>query len=167
MNHALHLALLGAAAGAAGTTALNALTYMDMATRGRPSSSTPETTVERLSQVAHVPIPGDEEARKNRVAGLGPLTGQLAGVGIGALLGLARAPGWRPAIGVSTAVATVGAMVGTSGPMPLLGVTDPRAGAPRGGGGGPGPPRPARGRAAGGRAGRGPPGGGGGGPGAG
>jgi len=47
-------------------------------------------------------------------------------VGIGALLGLARAAGWRPAIGVSTAVATVGARVGTSGPMTLLGVTDPR-----------------------------------------
>ena len=132
MNHALHLTLLGAAAGAAGTTALNALTYMDMTARGRPASSTPETTVERLSEVAHVPIPGDEETRDNRVAGLGPLTGQLAGVGIGALLGLARAAGWRPAIGVSTAVATVGAMVGTSGPMTLLGVTDP----------GPGPPRP-------------------------
>ncbi len=117
MNHALHLTLLGAAAGAAGTTALNALTYMDMTARGRPASSTPETTVERLSEVAHVPIPGDEETRENRVAGLGPLTGQLAGVGIGALLGLARAAGWRPAIGVSTAVA---------GPMTLLGVTDPR-----------------------------------------
>ncbi len=126
MDHALHLALLGAAAGAAGTTALNALTYVDMAARGRPASSTPETTVERLSEVAHVPIPGDEQTRENRVSGLGPLTGQLAGVGIGALLGLARAAGWRPAIGVSTAIATVGAMVGTSGPMTLLGVTDPR-----------------------------------------
>jgi len=126
VNHALHLTLLGAAAGAAGTTALNALTYVDMAARGRPASSAPETTVERLSEAAHLPIPGDEQTRKNRVSGLGPLTGQMAGVGIGAMLGLARAAGWRPAIGVSTAVATVGAMVGTSGPMTLLGVTDPR-----------------------------------------
>jgi hypothetical protein len=50
----------------------------------------------------------------------------MAGVGIGALLGLGRAAGWRPSLGVSTAVATVGAMVGTSGPMTLLGVTDTR-----------------------------------------
>ena len=126
MEHPLHLALLGAAAGAAGTTALNALTYVDMAARGRPASSTPETTVEKLSEVAHVPIPGNEETRENRVSGLGPLTGQLAGVGIGAALGLSRAAGWRPGFGVSTAVATVGAMVGTSGPMTLLGITDPR-----------------------------------------
>jgi hypothetical protein len=80
VDHALHLALLGAAAAAAGTTARNALTYVDMAARGRPASSTPETTVERLSEVAHVPIPGDEQTRENRVSGVGPLTGQLAGV---------------------------------------------------------------------------------------
>lgn len=126
MKDALHLALLGAAAGAAGTTALNMLTYVDMAARGRPASSSPETTVEKLSEAAHVPIPGDEDTRENRISGLGPLTGQLAGVGIGAALGLCRAAGWRPSFGVSTTVATLGAMVGTSGPMTVLGVTDPR-----------------------------------------
>jgi hypothetical protein len=126
VKHPLQMVLLGAAAGAAGTTALNMLTYVDMAARGRPASSTPETTVEKISEVTHVPIPGDEDTRENRISGLGPLTGQLAGVGIGALLGLTRAAGWRPGFGVSTVVATVGAMVGTSGPMTLLGVTDPR-----------------------------------------
>ncbi|MGI8537507.1 MAG: hypothetical protein ACR2K2_13710 [Mycobacteriales bacterium] len=45
MSHALHLTLLAAAAGAVGTTALNALTHVDMAARGHPASSTPETTV--------------------------------------------------------------------------------------------------------------------------
>jgi hypothetical protein len=126
VSNALHLALLGAAAGAAGTTALNALTYMDMAARGRPASSTPEKTVDKLSDITDVPIPGDEDTRENRVSGLGPLTGQLAGVGIGSALGLGRAAGWRPGLGVGTVVATLGAMVGTSGPMTLLGVTDPR-----------------------------------------
>ncbi|MGI8900330.1 MAG: hypothetical protein ACR2HA_05280 [Nocardioides sp.] len=33
--------LAGVAAGAAGTTALNAVTYLDMAIRGRGTSSTP------------------------------------------------------------------------------------------------------------------------------
>lgn len=84
MNKHRQLALLGAAAGAAGTTALNMLTYVDMAARSRPASSTPETTAEKLSEVAHVPISGDEETRENRIAGLGPLTGQLAGVGTSA-----------------------------------------------------------------------------------
>lgn len=122
----VRLALCGAAAGAAGTTALNAVTYIDMAVRGRPSSSTPEMTVETLSDKTHVPIPGDEDARQNRVSGLGPLSGLLAGVGTGALLGLARAAGWRPGTAAGTVAATAVAMVGTNGPMTLLGVTDPR-----------------------------------------
>jgi hypothetical protein len=126
MTSPLHLALLGAAAGAAGTTALNGVTYIDMAVRGRPSSSTPEKTVETLSEKGHVPIPGEGQEEENRVSGLGPLSGLLAGVGTGALLGLARAAGWRPRIAVSTAAATLGAMIGTNGPMTVLGVTDPR-----------------------------------------
>jgi hypothetical protein len=70
--------VIGAAAGAAGTTALNAVTYLDMAVRGRAASRTPENTVNKLASVAHVSIPGDDEARENRVAGLGPLTGLVA-----------------------------------------------------------------------------------------
>lgn len=123
---ALELTLLGAAAGAAGTTALNAVTYLDMAVRGRPSSSTPEDTVEALSDTVHLPVPGEGDAHDNRVAGLGPLTGIAAGVGVGALLGAARSAGWRPGVLTSTAAATLGALVGSNGPMTLLGVTDPR-----------------------------------------
>jgi len=126
VQDALRLAVLGAAAGAAGTTALNAVTYLDMAVRGRPSSSTPEDTVEALSERTHLPVPGEGEVHDNRVAGLGPLTGLLAGVGVGALLGLSRAAGWRPSVLLGTVAATVGALVGTNGPMTVLGVTDPR-----------------------------------------
>ncbi len=118
--------LLGAAAGAAGTTALNAVTYLDMAFRGRPSSSTPQDTVERLVKKAQLTIPGDHQARKNRVAGLGPLTGLAAGVGVGAVLGLARSGGLRPGLAASGVAATVGALIASNGPMTALGVTDPR-----------------------------------------
>jgi hypothetical protein len=118
--------LLGAAAGAAGTTALNAVTYLDMVARGRPASSTPEDTVEALSDVVHVPVPGEGDARESRVTALGALTGLVAGVGIGAVLGAARAAGWRPGVGVGSVAATLGALVGTNGPMTVLGVTDPR-----------------------------------------
>src|SRR3954449_3653424 len=75
--------LRGAAAGAAATTALNAVTYLDMTIRGRGASSTPEETVEKLAATAHVDIPGDAEHRQHRVQGLGPLTGLVAGVGVG------------------------------------------------------------------------------------
>ena len=96
MKDLTRLALLGAAAGAAGTTALKAVTYLDMAVRGRPSSSRPKDTVEKLSAVVHVRVPGDDDVRQNRIQGLGPLTGIAAGVGTGALLGLGRGCGWRP-----------------------------------------------------------------------
>ncbi|MBB3677706.1 hypothetical protein [Modestobacter versicolor] len=118
--------LRGAAAGAAGTTALNAVTYLDMAGRGRASSSTPEQTVEALAGKAHVQIPGDGETRQNRVQGLGPLTGIAAGLGIGVLAGLARAAGFRTSPLVGTALTTAGVLVGTNGPMTALGITDPR-----------------------------------------
>src|SRR3954466_6063820 len=136
--------LRGAAAGAAATTALNAVTYLDMAVRGRGSSSTPEDTVEALAEKAHVSIPGDEDTRQNRLQGLGPLTGLVAGVGVGVVTGLARAAGLPPqgpggppppparAAGlrsqwlVGTLLTTAGVVVAADGPMTALGVTDPR-----------------------------------------
>ncbi len=119
-------AVRGAAAGAAGTTALNAVTYLDMAVRGRPSSSTPERTVETLAEKAHLPIPGDGATRQNRVQGLGPLTGLVAGTGVGVLVGLARAAGLRSRPLVGTLLVTAGVLVSTNGPMTVLGITDPR-----------------------------------------
>src|SRR4051812_27977576 len=102
--------LRGAAAGAAGTTALNAVTYLDMTVRGRASSSTPERTVEALAGKVHLSIPGDQDKRQNRLQGLGPLTGIAAGIGIGVLAGLARAAGLRTQPLVGTALTTVGVL---------------------------------------------------------
>jgi len=118
--------LRGAAAGAAASTALNAVTYVDMAVRGRGTSSTPEQTVEKLADKAHVPIPGDDETRQNRVQGLGPLTGLTAGVGVGVVVGLVRASGFRSQPLVGTLLTTLGILVAANGPMTALGITDPR-----------------------------------------
>ena len=119
-------ALRGAAAGAAGTTALNAVTYLDMAVRGRPSSSTPGRTVEKLAQKAHVPIPGEGEVRQNRIEGLGALTGLVAGIGVGGLVGLARAAGFGSSPVAGTAGTTLVVLLAGNGPMTVLGITDPR-----------------------------------------
>ncbi|MGH3557461.1 MAG: hypothetical protein ACRDTK_08210 [Mycobacterium sp.] len=116
----------GAAAGAAGTTALNVITYLDMVIRGRPASATPERTVEALAKLVHLTIPGAGDTQANRISGLGALTGYAAGIGIGLILGLAYSLGWRPGWLVAAVVATAGALVGTNGPMMTLGVTDPR-----------------------------------------
>ena len=119
-------ALRGAAAGAAGTTALNAVSYLDMVVRGRAASSTPERTVEALAQKAHVQIPGDDEKRSNRVQGLGPITGLAAGVVVGVVVGLVRAAGYRSQPLVGTLLTTLGVLVVANGPMTVLGITDPR-----------------------------------------
>jgi hypothetical protein len=122
--------LQGAAAGAAGTTALNALTYLDMTLRGRPPSSTPERTVETMSGAVGVGIPGDDQTRPNRVQGLGALMGLATGVLVGAALGAAdEASGGvlhrLPASVLGAGVAT-SALVGANGPMALMGISDPR-----------------------------------------
>jgi hypothetical protein len=118
--------LSGAAAGAAGTTALNVITYLDIAVRGRPTSTTPERTVEAMAKLFGLTVPGTGDTLANRLLGLGALTGYAAGIGVGLVLGLAYALGWRPGLLVATLVASAIALIGTNGPMTVLGVTDPR-----------------------------------------
>jgi hypothetical protein len=117
--------LRGALAGAAGTTALNAVTYADMAWRARPASSTPQETVERVAAAAHLDVPGEGEDRDNRVSAIGSLTGLVTGIGVGSAYGLLTSrrmpPTWA---GVLVIAAT--ALVAANGPMAALGVTDPR-----------------------------------------
>jgi len=116
----------GAVAGAAGTTALNAVTFVDMAVRGRPASSTPEETVQRGADLVGVRIRGDRPHRDARRSGLGSLAGTVAGVGAGVALGVVRGgvlPGGRAG---TFAGAWALAMLVGNGPMTVLGVTDPR-----------------------------------------
>ena len=117
----------GAAAGAAGTTVLNAVTYLDMVLRGRAPSSTPQRTVEKSFARAGASFPGDPSKRANRVDALGALTGIGAGLGVGAVVGLLRALGYRSQPLVGTGLITAGVLVATNGPMTALGVTDPRS----------------------------------------
>ncbi|MFY1696684.1 MULTISPECIES: hypothetical protein [unclassified Solwaraspora] len=113
----------GLLAGAAGTSALNMVTYLDMVGRARPASSTPERSVGRLADTLHVDL-GDEQTASNRRAGLGPLLGYATGLGAAALYAVAgprRAPVWA-ATGLLAALA----MAGSDAPLTLLKVTDPR-----------------------------------------
>jgi uncharacterized membrane protein len=118
--------LRGAAAGAAGTTALNAVTYLDMALRGRPASDAPEQVVQRLAGKAGVDLPGGRTERANRVAGLGPLAGIAAGVGVGALAGVLRSAGVRLPTALGGPLLGVAAMAASDVPLGALGVSDPR-----------------------------------------
>jgi hypothetical protein len=113
--------LAGAAAGAAGTTALNAATYADMAVRARPSSDTPQQTVASLAEKADLKVTDD-----NRLTGLGSLSGIVTGVGVGAAFGLLRRLGVRLPLPVGALVTGLAAMAATDGSMAALKVTDPR-----------------------------------------
>lgn len=122
--------LRGALAGAAGTTALNAVTYLDMAVRGRGTSDTPERLVERAAGAAGVSIPGDGDERDNRLAGLGPLSGTAVGVVVGAVYGaLDRALARRGrAVPAPVEIAAIGAtaMALSDVPLTVLGISDAR-----------------------------------------
>ena len=121
--------LMGTAAGAVGTVALNVATYADMAIRGRPSSSVPAKMVGVLADKAGIPLSaggeGDDEKGQNRQSGLGALFGYVTGLGVGTAYGLLR-PHLR---GVPMPVAGVGvglaAMAASDIPIAALGVSDP------------------------------------------
>jgi hypothetical protein len=118
--------LAGAAAGAAGTAALNATTYLDMVWRGRGSSSAPEETVEALENRLPVTVPGEGDERDNRISGLGSLTGMVTGIGIGAAFGVLRRAGLRPPLAVTGTLIGLAAMASTDVSMTALRVSDPR-----------------------------------------
>jgi hypothetical protein len=112
-------------AGAAGTTALNAATYLDMGLRGRPASETPSQAVDKLAAQAGHPVRGEGEQHDNRLEGLGALSGIATGVGLGAAAGLlgpvlTRLPGPVAAALVGGAV-----MGATDGSLVKLGLADP------------------------------------------
>jgi hypothetical protein len=118
--------LVGVAAGAAGTTALNAVTYLDMAIRGRPASSAPETAVQTIGGKLGLEVPGDPDTKQHRTTGLGALLGIATGVGVGGVLGMVRAAGWRLPLSRSALVVSLAAMLGSDTPMVLLGISDAR-----------------------------------------
>ncbi|MCA1716038.1 MAG: hypothetical protein LC781_03975 [Actinobacteria bacterium] len=57
----LREALTGAAAGAVGTVALNAVTYADMALNGRPASSVPDTMAGTLAEKVGLDLSAEGE----------------------------------------------------------------------------------------------------------
>ncbi|GHE76171.1 MULTISPECIES: hypothetical protein [Streptomyces] len=116
----------GCAAGAAGTTALNAVTYADMALRGRPTSSVPEDVVDRITADTGHPVPGTGDLRENRLTGLGALSGIAVGVGAGAAVALVHRAGVRVPLWLGGPVTGALAMAASDLPIARTGVSDPR-----------------------------------------
>ncbi|GLW09936.1 hypothetical protein Misp01_50650 [Microtetraspora sp. NBRC 13810] len=117
--------LAGAVAGAAGTTVLNTITYLDMAVRGRPASVLPEQAAEKIAEGLHADL-GDERTAPPRNQGIGALMGLLSGVAVGAAYGLFRHAVRE--VSLPAAAGGLGAAAAVAGSAPLvgLGLTDPR-----------------------------------------
>jgi hypothetical protein len=115
-------ALRGALAGAAGTTALDVVTYLDMTVRNRPPSDVPEQAVDKLAGAVGVASLGD-----GRRAGLGALIGYASGLGIGTAYGALRSRvRWSPSLPLAGVALGLGAMAATDAPIVGLGLSDPR-----------------------------------------
>jgi hypothetical protein len=111
-------------AGAVGTTVLNAVTYLDMALRGRPASDLPARTVAAGLDLLDVEVPGRAGQRHNRDSALGAIAGITAGVGVGLAASLARAAGLRLSPLLGPLVTGAGTMAAADLPAAALGVTD-------------------------------------------
>lgn len=121
--------LLGVAAGAAGTVALNVVTYLDMTIRARSASSVPAKVVEAMAEQANVPLKTsgeDVETAQNRTTGAGALLGYAAGLGVGAAYGLLRPRLTAVPRLITGAGLGLAAMLASDLPATLLDVTNPR-----------------------------------------
>ncbi|SHG26002.1 hypothetical protein [Streptoalloteichus hindustanus] len=115
----------GLVAGAAGTVALNVLTYADMLVRARSASSVPEDVAGRLADQAGIRL-GDEQQATNRRSGAGALLGYVTGLGVGTLYGLIRCRCSGLPTLLAGPVLGATAMAASDVPSVALGVTNPR-----------------------------------------
>jgi uncharacterized membrane protein len=116
----------GLIAGAAGTAALHAATYLDMAVRGRPASTVPQQLVDAVAAAAGTKVPGRGATRDARRRGLGEVAGIANGLGLGVVFSLVRSAGVRMPFPVGAVVKGAVAMAATDVPIAALGVSDPR-----------------------------------------
>ncbi len=114
----------GLVAGAVGTTVINAVTWLDMAIRGRPPSELPQRTVDAALDVLGVDVPGSAAQRQHRNEALGALSGIGAGLGVGVAAATGRAVGLRLPGPLGAMVTGLGAMAMTDLSANALGATD-------------------------------------------
>lgn len=132
----LRTILMGAAAGAVGTAALNIVTYLDMVVRGRPSSDVPAKTAEKLATGAGLGLGSgtatgsqDDDRQQQveaRTSGLGALLGYAAGLGVGAVYGAVRPYLGDASVPLTSLALGSAAMAAGDLPSVLIGSTNPR-----------------------------------------
>lgn len=119
--------MAGLAGGAIGTEALNIVTYLDVAVRGRAQSETPAQAVEAIAGKAGIgALTKQDDTTANRRGGMGALLGYATGLSVGLGYGVVRPLiGWVPLPLRALAVGAA-AMAASDIPMTMLEVTDPK-----------------------------------------
>lgn len=123
----------GVMAGAVGSTALNMVTYADMALRGRTASSVPDDLVGAMADQAGLDLGADaqnakqaKETAENRKSGLGALLGYVTGLEVGAAYGALRPVLHEVPLPLLGTAAGITAMAASDVTSTAFGVTDPR-----------------------------------------
>lgn len=116
----------GVVAGTAGTVALNAVTYLDMLVRGRPSSQLPGVVAEQLAADVGLDLTGSGEDADNRREALGALAGMVTGVGVAVVCSTVFPRLGRRRLLLPATVVGGLAAVGANGPLVAKGLTDPK-----------------------------------------
>lgn len=119
--------LRGLAAGAAGTVALDAVGYLDMALRGRPASPVPGQIVDAVAGRIGRPVPGKGRAQESRRTALAALAGLGNGLGVGVLASAVRSYGVRFSFPAGAVLAGATSAAATDLALAGLGVGDPRS----------------------------------------
>ncbi|HEX5493293.1 MAG TPA: hypothetical protein VFX70_01805 [Mycobacteriales bacterium] len=117
--------LVSATAGAAGTAALDAVTYLDMLARGRPVSEIPATLATRITGALEMGL-GDQPQDANRARALGGLLGNLTALTVAVGYGLVRrVTRPRPTLAAGLVLGAA-AMAASDTPIAMSGVSDLR-----------------------------------------
>ncbi len=121
----------GMVAGAMGTVALNIATYVDMAARGRSSSSAPSQMVDKIVKQIHLPLSpqgvgAQDETAQNRESGLGALLGYVNGLGTGMIYGSVRSQFDEIPAPLAAALVGLTAMVASDVPLVTMQLTNPK-----------------------------------------
>jgi hypothetical protein len=129
--------LMGTAAGACGTVALNVGTYLDMVVRGRPESQVPAKVAEKITAGVGVSLVPEAQAAppeqrseldqkgEYRKSGLGALMGYMTGLGVGTAYGVVRLLPINLPVPLAGVLLGAAAMASSDVPSVRLGVTDP------------------------------------------
>jgi len=119
----------GAAAGAAGTTALNVIAYGDMLVRARPASDVPADVAGILAGEAGIGLlapKNDTESARVRRQAMGAWLGYTTGVAVGIIYGLAHPRLGRPSNLAAGLALGLAAMAASDLPILVTGASDPR-----------------------------------------